>query len=416
MNFFTFIKLALSSLLHHKSRSALTALGIIIGVATVIAILALLAGLQRSIDKEFSALGANVLYVQKMEFEFGKGPPRDFEEIAKRPDLTVEDATAIAALPTVAAAVPHISKDLGTLRRGRYEAEQCTLVGVGEDGVVTGNWELEAGRFISRQDRRRRAMVCVLGSYVAQNLFAAGESPVGKYVDLQGRRFLVVGVLAEKGPSFGRPQDNQIFIPVETFLKYNDPPEGRESIFHGLRVEVIPREGVTVEEMERDVEELMRLRRGLRYYEDNNFGLNTQSSMLSSFNTLTSVLWVVMVSVASISLVVGGIGIMNIMLVSVAERTREIGIRKAVGATDGDILWQFLLEAVTLSVLGGLVGVAVGLAAAGAVSAVTSFKAAVVWWAVALGFGFSAAVGIAFGVYPARKAARLNPVEAIAYE
>lgn len=417
MKLLPLLKLAILSLLHHKSRSVLTALGIIIGVATVIAIMALLQGLQNSIDKEFSALGTNTIYVQKMELEFGKGPPRDFDEIAKRPDLTMKDAAAIAALDTVRVAVPSINNDLGTLKRGIYEADQCTLVGIGAGGELSGNWTVTAGRFITADDQQRRAMVCVIGSYISQNLFSPGENPLGQYLNLAGHRYRVVGILKEKGASFGRPQDNQVFIPVDTYLKYNADPTGRAAIWHGMKIEVLPKEGITVDAAKKDIEELMRLRHGLRYYEDNDFGLNTQASMLSSLNNITSILWIVMISVASISLLVGGIGIMNIMLVSVAERTREIGIRKAVGARDRDILVQFLLEAVTLSILGGAVGIVLGLGVAGLVSALShSLKAAVVWWTIAVGCGFSAAVGIGFGVWPARKASRLNPIEAISYE
>ena len=416
MNFFSLLRLSVNSLRHHKSRSVLTALGIIIGVTTVIAILSLLEGLNRTIDQEFSALGTNTIYVQKMEFNIGSGRPRDFEEIAKRAELTMEDAEAIGRLPTVRAAVPTIENDVGTLTRGTYEADDCGLVGIAEGGDLTGNWVVLDGRFITPDDRQRRSMVCVIGSYVAENLFGDGEKPVGQTLDVDGHRYRVVGVLEEKGASFGRPQDNKVFIPISTSLKYYPIPEGRRAIFHGLEIEVLPNEGVPVETALEDVEEVLRLRRGLRYYEDNDFGLNTQESMLSSLNTITSILWMVMVGVASISLVVGGIGIMNIMLVSVAERTREIGIRKAVGARDRDVLIQFLLESITLSAFGGVIGIVLGLGVAGLVTALSSLDAAVVWWTIALGFGFSATVGILFGIYPARKASRLNPIEAIRYE
>ena len=416
MNFFSLLRLSVNSLRHHKSRSVLTALGIIIGVTTVIAILSLLEGLNRTIDQEFSALGTNTIYVQKMEFNIGSGRPRDFEEIAKRAELTMEDAEAIGRLPTVRAAVPTIENDVGTLTRGTYEADDCGLVGIAEGGDLTGNWVVLDGRFITPDDRQRRNMVCVIGSYVAENLFGDGEKPVGQTLDVDGHRYRVVGVLEEKGASFGRPQDNKVFIPISTSLKYYPIPEGRRAIFHGLEIEVLPNEGVPVETALEDVEEVLRLRRGLRYYEDNDFGLNTQESMLSSLNTITSILWMVMVGVASISLVVGGIGIMNIMLVSVAERTREIGIRKAVGARDRDVLIQFLLESITLSAFGGVIGIVLGLGVAGLVTALSSLDAAVVWWTIALGFGFSATVGIVFGIYPARKASRLNPIEAIRYE
>ena len=417
MKLLPLLKLAVVSLLHHKSRSVLTALGIIIGVATVIAIMALLQGLQNSINKEFSSLGTNTIYVQKMELHIGGGRPPDFDEVAKRPDLTIKDAEAIATLPTVAVAVPSMNTDCDTIKRGIYEATECTLTGTAPGALLTGNWKVTAGRFLTDDDRRHRTMVCVIGSYVAANLFGPGEDPLEQTLDLGGHRYRVVGVLGEKGASFGRPQDNQILIPIETFLKYNEPPKGHMSIFHGMKVEVLPKDGVPIKAALKEVEELMRSRHGLRYYQDNDFGLNTQASMLSSLNNITSILWIVMISVASISLLVGGIGIMNIMLVSVAERTREIGIRKAVGAHDRDILLQFLLEAVTLSVLGGGLGIVLGLGAAALVSALSqSLHAAVVWWTIAIGCGFSATVGIAFGVYPARKASRLNPIEAISYE
>jgi putative ABC transport system permease protein len=416
MNFFSLLRLSFSSLRHNKSRSILTALGIIIGVTTVIAILALLEGLDRTIDEEFSALGTNTIYVQKMEFNIGGRRPGNFEEIGDRQNLTVDDAEAIAQLPTVRAAVPVIDRDVDTLARGVYEADDCMLVGSTEGGDLTGNWVVSKGRFITLDDRRRRNMVCVIGSYIANNLFGAEDDPLNQTLEVDGRRYRIVGVLKEKGASFGRPQDNKVFIPINTFFKYYETPEGRMSIFHGLEIEVLPNKGVPIETAVKDVEELLRVRRGLRYYEDNDFGLNTQESMLSTLNTITSVLWLVMVGVASISLVVGGIGIMNIMLVSVAERTREIGVRKAVGARDRDVLIQFLMESVALSTSGGFIGIILGFCVAGIVSALSSLDAAVVWWTIILGFGFSATVGVLFGIYPAQKASRLNPIDAIRYE
>ncbi len=416
MNFLTLFARAVASMRYNKTRSFLTTLGIIIGVTTIIAIVALLKGLDRTIDREFSSLGTKTIYVQKMEFQLGLPRHRGFDEVAKRADLTLGDAAAVAQLPTVRAAVPTINNELDTLTRGVYEADECSLTGVGEGADLTGNWVVSEGRFITAYDLRHRNMVCVLGSYVADNLFAPGDNPLNQMLDVDGHRYLVVGVLEEKGASFGHPQDNQIFIPIDTYLKYYSLPKGRASVFHGLRIEVLPKEGVPVESALANVEELLRRRRGLRYYEDNDFGLNTQESMLSSLNNIRSILWLVMVGVAGISLLVGGIGIMNIMLVSVAERTREIGIRKAVGANEFDILAQFLSEAVALSSVGGAVGIVLGLAAAAFVSAITPLKAVVPWWTVVLGVGFSAVVGIIFGIYPARKASGLNPIEAIRYE
>jgi putative ABC transport system permease protein len=413
MNFFALLGLSASSLRHHKSRSVLTALGIVIGVTTVIAILSLLEGLNRTIDEQFSALGTKTIYVQKMELNFGSGPGRlDFDKIAKRPDLTIEDAEAIENLESIRAAVATMERDVGTLTHNGNEVEQVSLKGSGEGGDLTASLILGRGRFINENDQKYRRTVCVIGSYISTYLFP-DDDPIGQMLDVDGHKYQVVGVLEEKGAMFGRSQD---IVPINTMQKYYDAPEGRSSIFGGLSIEVLPRDGISVDEALVGVEGLMRQRHGLHYYEDNDFGLNTQESMLSSLKQITSIAWLVMVGVAAISLIVGGIGIMNIMLVSVAERTREIGIRKAVGARTRDIMMQFLLEAVVLSLLGGAIGILAGLGIAGLVSLVTSLKAAAPWWTVVIGFAFSATVGILFGIYPAQKASKLNPIQAIRYE
>ncbi len=417
MNFLSLLGLSVVTLRHHKSRSFLTALGIIIGVMTVITILSLLEGLNRKIKEEFSTLGSSTIYIQKMEWQMGPGRHRlDFEELRKRPNFTVEDAEALAKLPSIEAAVPSIGKGAGTIKRLGNEAQNCELKGTAEGGDLTGNWVVEQGRFITREDRLHRRLVCVIGSYIAENLFGA-ENPVDQTLDVDGHRYLIVGVLEEKGAMFGNIQDNVVIIPVSTYLKYNPLPRGWRAIWGGLSIEALPKPGVPLEKAMADVEEQLRLLRGLRYDQDNDFGLNTQQMIMTAMQGITSTLWIVMVGIAAISLIVGGIGIMNIMLVSVAERTREIGIRKAVGARDRDIMIQFLMEAVVLALLGGLIGIIVGIGIARLVSVLVEFlDAASPWWTVVLGFGFSAAVGIFFGIYPAQKASKLNPIDAIRYE
>ncbi len=417
MNFFSLLGLSVASLRHHKSRSFLTTLGIIIGVMTVITILSLLEGLNKTIEDQFSTLGSTTIYVQKMEWQMGPGRRQlDFEELRKRPDFSVEDAEALSNLPTIEVAVPTIGKNVGNLKRYGNTAQNCELGGTAEGGDLTGNWVLEQGRFITREDRLHRRMAGLIGSYIAENLFGA-ENPLGQTIDVENHRYLIIGVLEEKGAMFGNIQDNVILIPISTYLKYNPLPRGFRSIWAGLSIEVLPKTGAKLEDAMSDVEELLRLRRGLRYDEDNDFGLNTQQMIMSALGNITSVLWIVMVGIAAISLIVGGIGIMNIMLVSVAERTREIGIRKAVGARDRDIMIQFLLESVVLALMGGVVGILLGLGIARLVSALVDFlDAASPWWTIVLGFGFSAAVGIFFGIYPAQKASKLNPIQAIRYE
>lgn len=417
MNLFTLIKSSVKYLRYNKMRSFLTTLGIIIGVSTVISIMSFLEGLNNSVDEEFSALGANTIYVQKIELTFGAGMMRnlDFDEISRRPDLTAEDAEAIAELETIAVTAPAISKNVGTLRRGTDEADNCSLLGTSEGVFYTGNWTLDSGRFLTREDRVQRNMVCVVGYYVAFYLFG-DDDPIGQIIEVDEHRYRIVGVLEEKGAFFGKSQDSAVLIPVSVYMKYYEEPTGRESIFNGTSIEVLPVTGVSVEEALADVEQLMRLRHGLRYTEDNDFGLNTQETMLSSINNITAMLWLVMVGVGAISLLVGGIGIMNIMLVSVTERTREIGIRKSIGARDRDILYQFLLESVFLSLLGGFVGIVLGVGISQIASLFGSFSAETPLWSVLVGFGFSALVGISFGIYPARKASKLNPIQAIRYE
>lgn len=417
MNFLALLGLSVGSLRHHKSRSFLTTLGIIIGVMTVITILSLLEGLNRKINQEFSSLGSSTIYVQKIEWQVGPGHGQlDFDELRKRRNFTVEDAEALAGLPTIEVAVPAISKNVGTLKRLGNKLQNCELQGSAEGGDLTENRVLEQGRFITREDRLHRRSVCVIGSYIAENLFGA-ENPLGQTIDVENHRYYIVGVLEEKGAMFGQTQDNVVIIPVSTYLKYNPLPRGWRSIWGGLSIEALPKPGVSLERAMSDVEQLLRLRRGLRYDQDNDFGLNTQQMIMTALQGITSTLWIVMVGIAAISLLVGGIGIMNIMLVSVAERTREIGIRKAVGAREADILVQFLMESVVLAMLGGLIGIILGIGISQLVSLLVDFlDAASPWWTIVLGFGFSAAVGIFFGIYPAQKASKLNPIQAIRYE
>ncbi len=419
MSFLALLGLSVGSLRHHKSRSFLTTLGIIIGVMTVIAILSLLEGLNRTIAKQFSSLGSSTIYIQKMEWMMG-GPGQrsnvDFDEIRKRPNFSVEDAEALASLPSIEVAAPSIQKGVGTLKRLGKKAQNCELIGTSEGGDLTANRMVESGRFITRGDRMHRRMVCVIGSYVAENLFGA-ENPIDQTIDVENHRYLVVGVLEEKGTMFGNTQDNVIIIPISTYLKYNPVPRGWRSIWRGLSIEALPKKGVPMKRALEDVEELLRVRRGLHYDDENDFGLNTQQMIMTALKGITSVMWIVMVGIAAISLLVGGIGIMNIMLVSVSERTREIGVRKALGARDKDIMMQFLLESVMLAMLGGLIGILAGIGISQLVSVFVKFlNAASPWWTILLGFTFSAAVGIFFGIYPAQKASKLNPIQAIRYE
>jgi putative ABC transport system permease protein len=290
-----------------------------------------------------------------------------------------------------------------------------TIIGSSPEYAKISSQPVMVGRPINPDDLQHRRGVAVIGSYVAKTLFAE-EAPIGKDLDLGGRRVQVVGVAEEKGAMLGQSQDNFILVPHTFFDKCFSKPKGMiERLYFTYSIDVLPATGRTEAALD-EIRDLMRRRRGLPYDKPDDFSLDTTGSLLTLYQNVTRVGFVAIVAIAAISLIVGGIGIMNIMLASVAERTREIGIRKAVGASNRDILWQFLIESVALSLLGGALGIVLGVGLAGLVSLVSPLKAAVAPWVVGLGVGFSACVGIFFGIYPARRAASLNPIEALRYE
>ena len=413
MPFLDLVRLSLETFRTHKMRSFLTALGIIIGVMTVISIVSLIVGMNSEVERQISSLGSNTIFVQK--FAWGTGR-LDIDEIGRRPDLTLDDASAIAGLSSIARVAPQRSRTVNRIDYRDREATGVELLGSTPGIAVTANWNVQSGRFINADDSLRKRPVCVIGGQVVDDLFL-NEEPVGRRIDIEGRRYTIVGILERKGSFLGQSQDNLVIIPLSTFDKYNPLPRTRRGrIFRGYAIQVMPKKGVPVERAVDDIRELMRRRHGLGFDEPDDFGINTQDTLRDIYQNVTRVAVIVMVAVAGISLLVGGIGIMNIMLVAVAERTREIGLRKALGATNRDILWQFLLEAVFLSVIGGAIGVGLGLGIAKIAEALAHIKAAAPFWTVALGFGFSAGVGVFFGIFPASRAAKLNPIEALRYE
>jgi len=411
MKFLDLIRTALAGFRAHKLRAFLTVLGIVIGVMTVISILSLIQGMNASVEKQIQSLGSNTILVAKATFGMGQ---IDVEEISKRKDLTVEDAEAIAQLPAVKMVSPVRSRQLGSVRYRGRKATQVEVDGVNADYELVGNYLVESGRFITRDDYLRRASVCVIGSYVVDNLFP-NEDPIGKQLSLGNSRFVIIGVLQQKGSFLGQSMDAVIFIPFTTFELSFPKAVGPGSWF-GMQIQVMARSTEQIDKAVDQIRELLRRRRGLTFDKPDNFGMHTQEQIRDIYRNITGVAFIVMIAVAAISLLVGGIGIMNIMLVSVTERTKEIGLRKAIGASSQNILLQFLTEAVILSGIGGLIGVGLGLGIAGIVSAVTPLKAAAPIWTIFLGFGFSAVVGIFFGIYPANRAARLNPIQALRCE
>jgi putative ABC transport system permease protein len=410
--FLELLRLSLETFRTHKLRSFLTTLGIIIGVMTVIAIVSLIQGMNYEVERQIASLGTNTIMIQK--FTWGMGQI-DWDEVMKRPNLTLDDAAAVARLPAVALVAPMRER---TISRITYRGNKATSVSLGASTpslATVGNYKVDVGRFISSDDSLRKRSVAVVGGFIVDNLFPT-ESPLGKRLVLEGKSYTIIGVLARKGSFLGQSQDNVIIVPITTFEKDFAPGRGWGELQYSVSIQVMPKRGVTVEAAIDGIRELMRRRHGLAYNKPDDFGINTQDTLRDIYRNITRVAYIVMIAVAAISLLVGGIGIMNIMLVAVAERTREIGLRKALGATNQVVLWQFLMESVLLSVAGGAIGLSLGIGIAKVVEVAGHLKAAAPVWVILLGIGFSAGVGIFFGIYPASRAAKLNPIEALRYE
>ena len=407
------ITLSFQTFKSHRMRSFLTMLGIIIGVSTVIAILSLIDGLNTSVASQINSLGSNTITIAKYQWGMGRA---DFEQIQRRKDLTMDDAEALRGLKSVRLVAPSLANNhINWLYYRQNKVNDVEVIGCTPEFFDVNNYTVISGRPITADDVQRRRMVCVVGDYIVENLFP-NESPIGKELNVRGRSLKVIGILEKKGSFLGQSLDNNIDMPITAIRKVFPRPQGFQRVFNSLTIGVLPRDPKKMEQTMDDIRELLRRRRGLTLDQPDDFGLNTQQMLMSIFQNITRVGFIAIVAIAGISLIVGGIGIMNIMLVSVTERTREIGIRKAVGASNQNILLQFLIESVVLALIGGIIGIAIGIFLAFMISLVSPLKAGVAPWMIMLGFGFSAAVGIFFGIYPARKASTLNPIEALRYE
>ena len=410
------LRLAFRALAANKLRAALTMLGIIIGVGAVITLMSAGEGVSVYIEEQFQGIGTNLLFVfPGSEEETRGGPPG---ALASTAELTNGDAEALGdpiRAPDVAAVSPQVLNTavVATSRRDTVAQVQ----GVTPQFAQVRNWFPEVGSFIDLEDMNSRARVAVLGKTVVEDLFPDNPYPLEQTVKINDVPFRVIGVLEEKGGSEFGDVDNSVMVPLTTAQTRLFPSRGRS----GERlVSIIMVEAVSEDRMDAAAEQIsaiLRERHDIDFSDEDDFSVVSQADIVAVFGQITGVLTTFLGAIAGISLLVGGIGIMNIMLVSVTERTREIGLRKAVGAKRRDILWQFLLEAMTLSLVGGLVGIGLGALGAEIISAlIEDFRAILSPQAVLLATTFSAAVGLFFGIYPARRASLLNPIDALRYE
>jgi putative ABC transport system permease protein len=404
LKFLTILKVGMQAIARNKMRSALTALGIIIGVACVIAMIGVGQGSQAAIRAQISSLGTNFLMVFP-----GVATQSGARIFTGESTLTEDDVAAVKAeCPAVAYVSPQSRTGAQVASAGLNWGTQ--IQGVGVEWPFIRSWNVEKGAFFGDSEVRAAAKVCLLGSTVADALFP-GEDPVGQAVRIKNFPFRVVGVLETKGGSMmGQDQDDIVVAPYTTVMRLL---KGRTKI--DMFTAAAASRGA-VEEAQKQIEALLRQRHRIQPGQDSDFMIRSQQEISQTADQTSRTLSLLLASAASISLLVGGIGIMNIMLVSVTERTREIGIRMAIGAKGRDILTQFLIEALALSVAGGAIGVALGVGASRFLAWKAKWPIEMSPAAVLLAFGFSAAIGVFFGFYPARKASRLDPIEALRYE
>ena len=396
--------MAWASLIANKMRSILTMLGIIIGVAAVIALVSIGNGVKQDIQNSISSLGSNLLMVMP-------GAPRTpgvRPSQGSMKSLKVSDYEAISKLDGVKAASPYTANSYVTIYQSKNWT--TTVSGVSSNFQDVNNWTMAEGRFISSKNVENRERVAVVGQTVVKNLFA-GEDPVGKEIRVKNIPFRVIGVLNSKGNgTMGNDQDDTIFIPYTTAM------ERVEGVDYLRMVYVVANDDNGIDRLQSDIENLLRVRHGIKDTNLDDFNIQNMKSIMETMEQTTGTLTLFLGAVAAISLVVGGIGIMNIMLVSVTERTREIGIRKALGATYFVIVTQFLIEAVVISLMGGLIGIALGIGASKLIGLASGMSTVISVPTIVLSFAFSMAIGLVFGIYPARKAAKLNPIDALHYE
>ncbi|MFM9905304.1 MAG: ABC transporter permease [Pyrinomonadaceae bacterium] len=413
--FYENFKMAFDTMRGNKLRSFLTIIGVVVGVITVMLISSIISGINVAVEKEVESFGTRSIFLYKMDIGIRTTAPSREERMRK--PLTMEDAAAIAKLRSVEVSVPFLDisnnffgQKINVTGKNGKTSTSVQLQGTLPEVDKAPGEVLIDGRWFSQSENDVKAKVCVIGDFVRESYFPY-ESPLGQSIDVGGQEFRIIGLLQKREQLFGggggnNDQTNVIYMPMGTALTLKPNADD-------LFILTVAREG-QLEKAKDDVQDALRIRRQVKSGDKNNFAMETAASLVDQFKAITGGVFLAMVVISSVGLLIGGIGVMNIMLVSVTERTREIGIRKAIGAKQSDILLQFLIEAATLTGFGGIVGLLIGWLLTFLVRLL--FPSYVPLWAPILGFGASVLIGIVFGLFPAWKAARLDPIEALRYE
>ncbi len=399
------VVIAIKSIAANKLRSVLTLIGIIIGVTTVIAVVSIINGMNNYVSVKINSIGSNTFIIDK---EGVITSEEDWWNARKNKDITMEDMRAIERGCTLCRDIGGAVETISRVKYGSNYLEDVYLSGATSNFTEISDIEIDYGRNLDQNDEDHRGAVCLVGPDIVENLVKNGN-PIGKDLKVGNYYFRIIGVAKSRGSFLGQNQDSWVCIPLSTFEKY-----------FGRRMSIAIYAKATsvdyLQEAQDEARMTLRDRHKLKYNQKDDFGIMTAGSLMALYQGFTGAAWMVLIILSSVSLLVGGIVIMNIMLVSVTERTREIGVRKAIGARRRDILWQFLIEAITLSVVGGAVGVLGGIGLALAVAKFSPLPAAIEVWAVLTGLGVASSVGIVFGIFPAMKAAKLDPIESLRYE
>lgn len=413
--FYENLKMALDTLRGNKLRSFLTIIGVVIGVITVMLISSIISGINVAVEKEVESFGTRSIFLYKMDIGIRTSAPTREERMRK--PLTMDDAEAIGKLSSVEVAVPFLDisnnffgQKINVTGKNGKTSTSVQLSGTLPDVERTTSEILLDGRWFTQTESDEKARVCLIGDFVRESYFPF-ENPIGNTIEVGGEEFRIIGVLQKREQLFGggggnNDQSNIIYMPMGTALKLKPNADD-------LFILTVAREGM-LEKAKDDVQDLLRIRRQVKFDQKNNFAMETAASLIDQFKAITGGVFLAMVIISSIGLMIGGLGVMNIMLVSVTERTREIGIRKAIGAKQSDILLQFLIEAATLTGFGGIVGLLIGWLLTLLVKMI--MPSYVPLWAPIVGFGASVGIGLIFGLFPAWKAARLDPIESLRYE